>query len=335
MSEHCAAMTYDMDAFIQPFFLNGFSFAAGYVYLHRPGFGSMMKKKTRQLLIPWFIFSMFIVVSSYIISFSDKHTSLMHDIVMNLLQIHYNGDHMWYIAALFLSFVPFYFFIAAYEASALSIAGKNTVFILAAFLLSALSLAFSTFVPASIFPWSSPAAHSALPWHLEYIFQAMFFMFLGYIFKQSWETHCSALDRPIVAFVLFAVYIVSVYAPSIFRFAFSPFGSYLISYPRAFLGVAAIVSISRCLPASRFSDFLGQSTLAYYGLHGKVYSLLGVVGMRFIPKFWISACYGTEIQHIIGTIVIVMFTAVLLIIPTMIINRFFPFAVGKMRKKNI
>lgn len=334
MAEHTAAVTNNMDAFIYPFSLNVFSFAAGYVYLHRPGFGNLMKKKFKQLFIPWLIFSMFIILSSYVFSFSDNHTDLWRDIGLNFLQVHMNGDQMWYIAALFEAYIPFYFFVRAYESSELSDGKKKLVFLLMAFILAALGRAFAVFVPATALPWCVPAEESALPWHLEYIFQAMLFMLIGYIFRQSWEKHCGFLDKPLAAVLLLGLYVLSIYSPSIFHFSFSSFGAYAIFYPRSLFGVAAAVSVSRCIPATHFSDFVGQSTLAYYGLHGKCISVISVVIRRIFPNYWLSICFGTELEHVVGALVIVMITSVVLIIPTVIINRFFPFAVGKPRKQH-
>ena len=53
MAEHAESMTGTMDKIIDPFYLNMFSFAAGYVYVHRRGFRDFLGRKVRQLLVPW------------------------------------------------------------------------------------------------------------------------------------------------------------------------------------------------------------------------------------------------------------------------------------------
>ena len=54
---------------------------------------------------------------------------------------------------------------------------KCVVAIALAWLLSFSSILYTRLVPADIFPWNT----TSLPWHIEYMFQAMFYMVLGYM----------------------------------------------------------------------------------------------------------------------------------------------------------
>lgn len=114
MLSHLETRTEVWRAFYIPFFLTAFFFTAGYVYKPKGSFKEFMFKKFRQLFIPWLFFSVFDIVLSQMISF-NAHESLPEELMRNFLQIRGQGDLIWFVAALFVAFVPFYFFIQWYE----------------------------------------------------------------------------------------------------------------------------------------------------------------------------------------------------------------------------
>ena len=179
MLSHLEARTDVWQAFYTPFFLSAFFFVSGYVYKQSDGFKQFLYKKFRQLFIPWLVFSVFNILLSQVFSF-NVHTAFLPELAWNFLQIRGQGDGIWFVAALFVTFIPFYFFIKWYEfISQNGGHSKDTVAILIAWILSMISILYSRLLPEGIFPWGS----AALPWHIEYIFQAMFYMVLGYIFQ--------------------------------------------------------------------------------------------------------------------------------------------------------
>lgn len=53
----------------------------------------------------------------------NAHESLFGELKWNFLQIRGQGDLIWFVAALFVAFVPFYFFIQWYEDEADKVSG--------------------------------------------------------------------------------------------------------------------------------------------------------------------------------------------------------------------
>ena len=106
MNSHLESVTEPVFTLYSPFYLSLFFFCSGYVYHHRPGFGVFLQKKVHQLLIPWFFLSTANILLSQILSFNE-HGSLMKELFWNLLQIRGKGDGLWFIAALFVAFIPF------------------------------------------------------------------------------------------------------------------------------------------------------------------------------------------------------------------------------------
>ena len=125
MLSHLETRTEVWRAFYTPFFLTAFFFTAGYVYKPKGSFKEFMFKKFRQLFIPWLFFSVFDIVLSQMISF-NAHESLLEELMRNFLQIRGQGDLIWFVAALFVAFVPFYFFIQWYEDEVDKVSGGGT-----------------------------------------------------------------------------------------------------------------------------------------------------------------------------------------------------------------
>ena len=94
--------------------LTALFFASGYVYNHKPGFKQFIYKKIRQLFIPWLVFSTLLIISSHIMSF-NAHEGLVNELLYNLLQLRGHGDELWFVAAIFVAYIPFYFLIDFYE----------------------------------------------------------------------------------------------------------------------------------------------------------------------------------------------------------------------------
>ncbi len=123
MLSHLEVKTALWQVFYSPFFLSAFLFVSGYVYIpEKKGFKKFLYKKFRQLFIPWLIFSLFNIFLSQILSF-NAHRELFTELMWNFLQIRGQGDGVWFVAALFVAFIPFYFFINWYESKSDKIGG--------------------------------------------------------------------------------------------------------------------------------------------------------------------------------------------------------------------
>ena len=125
MLSHLETRTDIWSAFYTPFFLTAFFFTAGYVYKPKKNFKEFLYSKFRQLFVPWLVFSVFDIVLSQIFSF-NAHGSLSEELKWNFLQIRGQGDQIWFVAALFVAFIPFYFFIKKYETISKKVIGGGT-----------------------------------------------------------------------------------------------------------------------------------------------------------------------------------------------------------------
>lgn len=111
---HLETNTPFLTTFYSPFFLTSFFFVSGYVYKPGRKFAKFLYKKIRQLFIPWLVFSVFDLLLSQVISF-NTHKGFITELTWNFLQIRGKDDGVWFVACLFVAFIPFYFFIEWYE----------------------------------------------------------------------------------------------------------------------------------------------------------------------------------------------------------------------------
>ena len=330
LTEHVEFVTPAWDELVEPFFLNLFSFAAGYVYVHREGFGRFFMKKVRQLWVPWLFFSTLTILTAHLFSFNE-HRSLAVELGENLLQIMYLGSEMWYVAALFVAFLPFYFFIRAYERSDAPTGEKAARLLGLSFLLCAGSYLFSQLAPRDLFPWCRPELPVTLPWHLEYMFQAMFFMVLGYLFRLRYEPVFDRYDGAWSCALLWAAYLLLDFGlPRLIPWTRA--GELLRYYPRVFLGCAAVISLSKRIRPNAYTRFVGGNTLSYYGLHGKAESFLQALMRRINAPEYAELVWGDHPEALLYALAEALLVSVLLIPAAWLIERYLPFAVGRRRK---
>ena len=323
MLSHLESKTAFLHTFYEPLFINGFFFASGYVYYHKDEFRHFFTKKVRGLFIPWLFFSVINILLSQIISFNE-HSSLFDELKWNFLQIREKNDGLWFIAALFVAFIPFYFFIDKYEKSNKA-TRNNTLFIILAFALALLSSLYREYMNPALFPWKT----NRLPWHLEDILVAMFWMFLGYLFKNIYEKIYDKKVNAISATMILGAYLILQYAPYLTNhYIPNKFFSVLYSYIVSFLGIFALIFICKRITPSKYMLYIGQNTLLCFALHGKVFSLLQTILKKTAGSVYsivLSNTFTSSIFSIILTIIL----SLILIIPIYIINRWFPFLVGR------
>ncbi len=305
--------------FFIPFFLNLFFFCSGYVYKNNRGFKDFFKKKIRQLFIPWLVFSCFNIFLRKIISFHE-HSNMLEELKWNFLQIRGSNDGLWFIAALFITYMPFYFYIREYEKSKSKY--KNIIFVSISVILSFVSILYTKLMPTNLLPWNS----ANLPWHIEYIFQAMLYMFIGYIFKSNYEGKFDLYNTKKNRIIFLVIYLIIRYTVYFSKIQFPMVIDIFYNYISELLGIIVIIGYSKVLKSNRYFNYVGQNTLIYFALHGKIYSFLEAI----LGKFTIySKILRNSIYSSIFAIIFTIVLSIILIIPTYIINKYLPFLLGR------
>ena len=320
---HLESCTKILSTFFSPFFLTLFFFCSGYVYKNNSGFRDFIYKKIRQLFIPWLIFSCLNIFLTQIISFNE-HPNIIEELKWNFLQIRGMNDGLWFIAALFITYIPFYFYIKKFEKSKNKY--KNIVYICILIILSFISIIYTKLMPPQWLPWNS----TSLPWHIEYIFQAMLFMFIGYIFKNNYENKLDLYNTKKNRILLLIGYTTIRYTVYFSGIQFPILIDILYNYLSELFGSIMIINFSKILKNNKYFSYVGQNTLLYFAFHGKLYSLLQTILKEFSIYYIIL---NNTIYSSIFAIIFAIILSIILIIPTYIVNKYFPFLLGRKKYK--
>lgn len=201
---------------------------------------------------------------------------------------------------------------------------KCVVAIVLAWLLSFSSILYTRLVPADIFPWNT----TSLPWHIEYMFQAMFYMVLGYMFRHNMEAEFDKYNTLKLRIVASLAYLFLVFVPFFGKVKMPMVGDILYHYLTVVVGIATLILIAKEIKANRYINYVGQNTLIYFALHGKALSVIQTLLKKFAVGFY-SAVLNNVALSSVFCLGLSLVLSVILIVPTYIINRWFPFIVGR------
>lgn len=311
-----------LSSFYTPFFLSGFLFVSGYTFKLRKTFVDHIKRKGIQLFIPWALYSYTIIIFNNIITRHPENHDFRQELINNTLQIRRIGDEMWFILALFVAYIPFYLLVKEYERRKEKDTNVWKYGLIMSVVFIWIYYLYKWYTP--VFSWGN----NNLPWHIEYIPYACAFMLLGYIYKGHLEKRFESVNNWIKALVLGILYLLCVYVPFIAEYSFSlVVTDTLYNLVVQMIGVSLLVVISKLIKSNSYLSFVGQNTLNYFGLHRYTNNLLcNYVVPRFVSTVRLVA---SPLTAAVYAIFIGLIESVLLIWPSMFVDRFVPFIAGK------
>ena len=193
-----------------------------------------------------------------------------------------------------------------------------------AWILSFISISYTGFAPATALPWNS----TALPWHIEYAFQAMFYMILGYMFRYNYEGLLDRYNTLMTRIAAIILYAMIVFVPFSLKIEMPILVDIIYQYMASIVGIFTLIMIAKKVRSNKYINYVGQNTLICFALHGKLYSVIQTVLKKVASGFY-TAVLNNTIAASIFCFVLSLVLSVILIVPAYIINRWIPFAVGK------
>lgn len=325
MLSHLESETNVLKTFFSPFFLTLFLFSSGYVHNNNVGFKSFLIKKIRGLFFPWLIFSTLNIFLSYIISF-NVHNNIIEELCRNYMQIRGLGDGMWFVAALFIAFIPFYFVIKLYE-KVKNNRYKSLLIVIISLLMLIGGRIYSLYFPSNLFPWGT----NDLPWHIDYIPEAMFFMLLGYIFKSNIEFYFNQKNNWQLFFITLVSYLSIIYLPIILKVNMTCIFSICYEFISQLCGCVTIISFTKLIKTNKYFSYIGQNTIICFAFHGKIISLGQTIFKKLLSKLYIHILNNV----IFSSVFAICFTvgmSIILILPIYLINKWFPWLLGRPKR---
>lgn len=290
--------------FFAPVFLTTFFFISGYLFKSGEPFSIVLEHRIRTLLLPLITLGFIMIGVSQILTFNESVP--LGDAIRGLLLQNGENQILWFIAALFIYSMLFYWI------DRLCQTPKMLLIVAVCF-----------FVINSIaYHWMNLRSEY---WHLDAFGCACFYMALGRIYR-IYETRIDRLIKGWVIAVMALAYCTFIYFSNSY---ISFFGSYAIidSMLITLIGLVLILTISKkYFNNSRLMLFVGANTLLYFAFHGKAYSLILAVGQKIAPGVLDNDSLIANVAVALG---VVLLDVLILIYPIKAVNRFCPQLIGR------
>lgn len=92
-----------------------------------------------------------------------------------------------------------------------------------------------------------------------------------------------------------------------------------------------MICLCKVVKSNWYIRFVGANTLTYFALHGKLYAVIEMLLAKLVGDFY-RVCLSNGFTSSLLAIVITFAMSLILIIPAMIINRWFPWVLGRTGK---
>lgn len=156
----------------------------------------------------------------------------------------------------------------------------------------------------------------------------MFYMVTGYMFRRNMETEFDKHNTLKLRVMALIVYLLLVFVPLFGKTELPMIVDILYRYLTSIVGIAMLVLIAKVVKANKYINYVGQNTLIYFALHGKVYSIIQTLLKKFAADFY-SVVLNSMVVSSVFCLGLSLALSAILIIPAYIINRWFPFIVGR------
>ncbi|QQE80941.1 acyltransferase family protein [Alicyclobacillus sp. SO9] len=292
--------------YIYSFHMPLFFMLSGYLFSmsRHSEFMPFLKSRVKSLVIPYFSFGIISIIAIDLASVVDPakygHTlsgQLTQLVLSRRDQIGFNIP-LWFLTCLFVIEIVYYV-LRRYI--------KNDLLLLAVLLL----VGFYGFKTQNS-PWV---------WSANVALYFMLFYGVGNIVRERSITLHKSTWFSLVA-VSVATNVSIFVFPSLIQFGSTYLAHYIVANLAAAAGIITAVSISKLVGSSRVFTYLGRNTLPIFGLHGCVGFL---IAGKLLSTLHIHPPTAYDLFGLT-----VMITTLLVVIPgVVVINRYFPFILGK------
>lgn len=290
--------------YFTPVYLTTFFFVSGYLFKEHHSFLYVLEQRTRTLLVPFLIFGFIMILMGQILTF---HTPVSFpDAVKGLLYQNGQNQILWFIAALYVYSIAFYWIERWAKTPTVLLTVSFALFILNSLYIKAVGL------------------HN-VPWHVETMGFACFYMGVGKWYKEKERIMDKYIDNRWFVMGCLAVYIAII---SAFKMWISYDGSEHVvdALVVTLSGLCVMIYLSKhLLNGSRFLLFVGANTLFYFAFHVKSTALL----QEIVYKTPLNSLTSTPVVSDLLAFTIVIISCLLLAVPALLVNRYCPWMLGK------
>lgn len=306
---HTVSTPLQFQRFVYLFHMPAFFLLSGYCFSNRRKFGDFLISKLKTIIVPVFTLGLGgSILVALMLQFVKHETVDWKWTFLNpVVQC---GQHslLWYLPALFVVMLIFYGLTKLLK-------DKNIPIIVCSFLLALASYCYIKLV------------NFRLPWCIDTALVALPFTAIGYVMKKSGKTEkCGKIWVLILSFaVCMAVgtcNIVFFHSPDMHE---NLYGNILLFYVAAFSGIIMLLSASMIIKKNRILEYFGRNSLVFYAFEPIQYFINFV--LKTLGFQWTE--YPNTLILYVVTVIAVAVIAALSCVASAVVNKFFPFFIGK------
>lgn len=303
--------------YIYAFHMPLFFFISGYLLnmSKYDSFKKFFKSKFKSLLIPYFIFSTTNYLFGAIVfnEFAGKSLNVALQPLLGMF-VGIRGTNwtlcngtLWFVLALFMAEMVFYFTVKLFKDNNKDIAISIIIF-------AVILYVYNMFVGESLL------------WSIDASIIAIVFLELGYLTRKV--KLINKISKPSILIVLLITNLIAGSINTNIDISNGKYGNFFLFYIAAISGIFTMIIIIKNLPNSKFISFIGKNSFVYLAIHQ--YVIFG-----FLRRNMSKAVF--ESQFILDKLMVSFYfviIACIVVYPIVkIINRWFPFILGR-KKKN-
>lgn len=307
-----SGISYEIIKFLLSFNMQLFFFISGYLFKSEAGVLAFIKKKGRSLLIPYFSFSIITYLFWLIVEQRIRDSSISS--FKPLLGIFYSNNIdnfmvfngvLWFLTCLFVVECLYCIIVK-------KIKDRKKIVVLLV-VMSIIGYLDSLFTTIRL-PWSINIALTAI------VFYGIGNVMKSYINRLTLYKRSKLLLAAGLSFLL--ALLVNRYNSIIYMYDNS-YGNYVLFYLASLLGILGVACLSMAIKKSKVLSYLGINSLIILAVHGKIFLVF-----NFIMNIF-GTSNRSDMNELIKGITYTVF-ALLICIPVIyIINRYFPFLLGR------
>lgn len=232
-----------------------FFFLSGYTFNNKYKFKELIKKKTKSLLIPYFIYSLIISIYYFIANYISSNVNFLFFLkcIFNFI-IQIRCETLWFIACLFFLNIIFYFLLK-------KVKSMKKIFLIV-ILLFIIGLMYYKLGGIS------------LPWNIDVCLTGILYFYGGYCLRNNYNEvkKYVSLKMSILYFICLLIINISCgylsYYLSGVRFDmfYNDYGIPIFSCLSSFAGIGMIIIISHWFTLKSIT-YIGKNSIIYYAVH--------------------------------------------------------------------
>lgn len=305
-----AVLGENISDWVYSFHMPIFLFLTGYVFNYDPKLSvkEFARKKAKGLLVPYLTLSMFNYI--FFLLFGRFAAHQPDNIFMPLIGI-FNGIRlvkwnlcngtMWFVLMLFWTQLGLFILLRDIDRKVM-----QSILVIGC---AVMGYVYATYV------------HLPLIWSIDVVPITLFFVYAGYLTKQ--KQFDLKLTKWWIVVLAMLLSLLCAWTNTDVELYKGLYGNLILFVIGAFAGIIVLINISKHISANKMLSYIGKHSIIYLAMHQYI---VFSVFRKITNKIYIP---NTEMECLLVSLIWVLLCAIILIPVCSIIEKYFPFSIGK------